>query len=569
MLGGWDHALTLTVMKLAPGAGISAPMDRFDFEVRKRIPGNGLELLRPLAGESPSGDHRLRWLLERLVELDGWRTLLLKPEVWAERMSSLCALYKPARPRDRVSHDTALNSRLQVRALNAWEAAAAEAASTFDAASKVSLEKFWQAMKTVLNLTPLRIMDQRRNVVHVFSAYEARQWELPVVFVCGLVEGQFPQYHTPDPFLPELVRRRLKESGTRIRTADDVDREEQFLFDSALSRATDSLVLSYPKNDSRGEQNLPSLFLDPAEPVAGTQAVRVQVAQPEPAAAAPLIHSPDALQVLIEKHAEVKPTALESYLQCPFQFFGRYTLDLKGRPLRPEERLEFRSCGTIVHAVIAQWLVTHKPVGDVFERVFKEVVQKEFIPPGYKTELLRSRMLADLRRFSESDVWPAGHQSQSEIKCLFLLDGGLKVSCRVDRLVKSVDGRAFVIDYKYSKKKVSEYTENKNLLQGPLYWLAAERSLKLQPAGMYYCGLRDRVEYGGWGEQLGSARAGSIEAFTPEWLSAALERGMRAAGEIAAGRIVPAPSDISKCRFCDFRDVCRYSAADAAIAEGV
>jgi hypothetical protein len=178
-------------------------------------------------------------------------------------------------------------------------------------------------------------------------------------------------------------------------------------------------------------------------------------------------------------------------------------------------------------------------------------------------------MLADLRRFSESDVWPAGHQSQSEIKCLFLLDGGLKVSCRVDRLVKSVDGRAFVIDYKYSKKKVSEYTENKNLLQGPLYWLAAERSLKLQPAGMYYCGLRDRVEYGGWGEQLGSARAGSIEAFTPEWLSAALERGMRAAGEIAAGRIVPAPSDISKCRFCDFRDVCRYSAADAAIAEGV
>ena len=566
MLGGWDHAQTLTVMKLAPGAGASAPMDSFDFEVRKRIPGKGLELLRLLAVEHPGEDQRLRWLLERLPELDAWRTLSLKPADWVERMGSLCALYRPAQPHDRVPHDTALNWRLQARALIAWDAAAAEAASVFDAVSKVSLEKFWQAMKTVLRLTPLRILDQRHNVVHVFSAYEARQWELLVVFVCGLVEGQFPRYHAPDPFLSEPIRRGLKASGTRIRTSDDVDLEEQFLFDSALSRATASLVLSYPKNDSRGEQNLPSLFLDPAEPVTATQAVRVLVVQPEPAVA-PLIHSTDALQLLIEKHAEVKPTALESYLQCPFQFFGRYTLRLKGRPSRPEDRLDFRVRGTIVHDVIAKWLSTREPLDDIFERVFRETTQKEFIPAGYKTELLRSQMEADLRRFSETDVWPAGHQSQSEIKCLFQLEGGLKVSCRVDRLLQSVDGRAFVIDYKYSKKKVSEYTGNKNLLQGPLYWLAAERGLKLQPAGMYYCSLRDRVEYGGWGEQLGSARAGAIEAFTPEWLSAAVERGMRAAGEIAAGRIAPSPSDISQCRYCDLKDVCRYAVAEMAIAE--
>ena len=86
------------------------------------------------------------------------------------------------------------------------------------------------------------------------------------------------------------------------------------------------------------------------------------------------------------------------------------------------------------------------------------------------------------------------------------------MSCRIDRLVKSADGRAFVIDYKYSKKKASEYTGDKNLLQGPLYWLAAERGLELQPAGMYYCGLRDRVEYGGWGEQFGSTAGGSDRA---------------------------------------------------------
>src|SRR5215467_7095214 len=43
MLGGWDHAQTLVMMKLAPGVGISAPMDRFEFLVRERLPGAGLD----------------------------------------------------------------------------------------------------------------------------------------------------------------------------------------------------------------------------------------------------------------------------------------------------------------------------------------------------------------------------------------------------------------------------------------------------------------------------------------------------------------------------------------------
>jgi len=566
MLGGWDYEQTLTAMKLAPGAGISAPMDRFDFEVRERMPGKGLEPLRQLAAEGPATDRRLGWLLDRLVELDTWRSLSLKPAEWAERMCGLRAIYKPGKPRDRVTHQAALDGRSQARAMDAFEAAAAEAAGTFEGAARISLNEFWKAMMAVLRLTPLRIADQRRNVVHVLSAYEARQWELPVVFVCGLVEGQFPRYHPPDPFLPETLRRRLKDSGIRIRTAEDTDREEHFLFESALSRATASLFLSYPKNDVRGEQNLRSLFLEPTEPVAASKPVRLQSVPLEPVAVR--IRSADLFTVLADKHREVRPTALESYLQCPFQFFGRHTLKLEGRPANPEERLDFRVAGTIVHTVIAQWVATQAAIEEVFERVFHEVAQGEFIPAGYQTELLRSRMLADLRRFAEIDAWPAGHTSESEQPCQFELDGGLAVRCRIDRVVKCADGRAFVIDYKYSKKKASEYTGNESLLQGPFYWLAAERALGLRPAGMYYCSLRDRVEYGGWGERLASCKAGAIVPFTPEWLTRAAEQGLRAAQEIMSGRIEPVPSDVSKCRYCDFRDVCRFAAAELAIAEG-
>ena len=97
---------------------------------------------------------------------------------------------------------------------------------------------FWRSVKAVVRLKVLRLADGRRNVVHVLSAPEARQWVLPVVFVCGLVEKQFPQFHAQDPFFPEAARTRLNQAGIRVRTVAELEREERALFDSAVSRAT-------------------------------------------------------------------------------------------------------------------------------------------------------------------------------------------------------------------------------------------------------------------------------------------------------------------------------------------
>ena len=114
----------------------------------------------------------------------------------------------------------------------------------------------------MLRLKPLRLEDGRRNVVHVMSAPEARQWVLPIVFVCGMVEKQFPQFHKQDPFFPDAARCRLNAAGIRVRTAAEFEREERALFDSATSRATMLVTLSYPEFDARGERNLQSLYLE-------------------------------------------------------------------------------------------------------------------------------------------------------------------------------------------------------------------------------------------------------------------------------------------------------------------
>ncbi|HKX00325.1 MAG TPA: PD-(D/E)XK nuclease family protein [Bryobacteraceae bacterium] len=567
MLGGWDHAEILVAMKLAPGVGSSTVMDRFDFAVRKRMPGTGLARLKEIASQTGAGDDRVRRLLDRLSELDGWRGLAAEPARWAEQFARLRALYRPSRPRDGVDHETALAWRSQTEALDLFDGAVEQAAESFDRGRKIPLDEFWQTVKAVLRLTPLRVPDQRRDVVHVLSGYEARQWELPVVFVCGLVEGQFPFYRAPDPFLPESARRELNRAGVRVRTANDHEMEERFLYDSAITRATASLTVSYPKNDARGELNLPSLYLDAVDQPVPSRAVRPQNAAIGTAPRNGLC-SADLLAVLQQKHAVMRPTALESYVQCPFQFFGRHTLDLESAPVRPEERFDFMVRGTIVHKVIAEWLTTRGSVREIFDRIFREQAASLALPAGYKTEMLRAQLLADLERFAATDRWPDHFESQVEENCEFALASGLGIRGRIDRLLKTPDGRGFVIDYKYSRT-AKDKASNENLLQGPLYWLAIERAFHLQPTGMYYCSLRDKVEYAGWGETPSWVRKPSIQPFTPEWLETALVRSARAASEIAAGRTEPAPADVSRCRLCDYRDVCRYEvAASAVIAEG-
>ncbi len=561
MLGGWDHAATLAVLKLAPGVGASAAMDRFDFALRARLPGRTLDMLPART----AGDERLDRLLSGFAQLDTWRSETLTPVQWAEHASTLRALYRFGRPPS-VAHETAFLWRSQAAALDAFDAALDEAANAFGPDHKpVSLHEFWNVVKAVLRLTPLRVPDERRNVVHVLSPYEARQWELPVVFVCGLVEGQFPVYHSQDPFLPDAARRHLQQAGVRLRTTQDLEAEERFLYDSAVSRATSLLVLSYPRTNPRGEANLRSLFLE-AEEVKAAPAIRPKPARMPAAPGPSAITSPDLLQALAQKHATFGPTSLESYMQCAFQFFGRYTLRLRQPPPRPQDRLDLRVQGGIVHKVLAEWVRERGPVDPVFDRIFAEAVETEWIPPGYRTELFRAQMLADLRRFAADTQWPEGLESMTEQEFTFAINGGPTVRGRMDRLDRTPDGLGFVIDYKYSKQAKERLT-NDNLLQGPLYLMALERAFDLKPGGMFYCSLRDDVKYAGWSQAAGLGL--KYTPFTPEWLDAAAQRSTVAASEIMSGRIQAAPSDPDKCRYCALRDVCRFDArAVTAAREG-
>jgi RecB family exonuclease len=106
------------------------------------------------------------------------------------------------------------------------------------------------------------------------------------------------------------------------------------------------------------------------------------------------------------------------------------------------------------------------------------------LPTGYHTERLRQSMRADLERFAAEDEWPrARFQSSTEQMFEFRLDDSIRIAGRIDRLDVDADGRAYIIDYKYSGAQRMRKMMGGDRLQAPLYWLAAERVLGVKPAG--------------------------------------------------------------------------------------
>jgi ATP-dependent helicase/DNAse subunit B len=529
MLGGWDHAATLAAMRLAPKFEDSPDLDRFDWNVREKMPNRGLDALQELGAPEP--------LLARLAETEAWRSIAIMPREWADRI------------------DAWARSRLLRDALD-------EAAVALEGRAALGLETFWRAVKAVIRLQPLRAPDQRRNVVNVISAHEARQWVLPVVYVCGMVEKQFPQFHRQDPFFSESARRALNASGVRVRTAEQFDREERALFDSAITRATLAVALTYPEFDGRGERNLPSIFLESV--IAPRDQARPVRPEPrrQPAAARPVeIRDTRLLDHVRRRTAALSATRLEDFLQCPYRSFARQLLRLKPPPLRPDRRLDwnFLQQGEIVHTVLARWWQEGGDIGAVFEEEFAKVATAKNIQTSYQTERVRNAMLLDLRQFAADGEWDRTLylESRIELDFQFPLTESVAIRGKIDRLDVTRDGRAVVIDYKYSNaQNLKARLESEDLLQAPLYLIAAERQFGLAPDAMYYLGVKAKVEYGKWATSEG-------------WEAQTVEKTLRIVDEMRSGRIEIAPADPDKCRYCDARDICRVeTGAAAALAEG-
>ena len=551
MLGGWDHAALLTLMRMpVSGIGATPAGDRLDFAVREKLPGAGLPL---------SGIDDVPPLLGRFSHLAVWRRERLSPQDWAERLKTLRTLLPSPMITDAVSREQVHTWRSTAAALGAFDEVLDQTAAAFSAPDLLPLTEFWRQTNTALSLELLRVPDHRRNVVHVLDVFEARQWELPIVFVCGLEERHFPQYHGEDPLLNDAARRRAG-----LPTSADRQSEERFLFELAATRATEQTVLSFARFNEKGEETLPSFFLPAIDAPLCQTRVRPKPLY-RPTTAQPVtVQDRVLIERLSQMHQTLSATSIESFLQCPFRFFAAKTLRLRPRPLAPRDRLDVLVQGSILHEALAEFARTPLLGAAVFDPVFEEWRRRACIPPGYRSEAVRLQLLRHFEAFvADPRPW-LNWSRRIEEKFCFALNPLLTITGRIDRLDISSANQALVIDYKYSAgNKIRERIEENgagNLVQGGLYLLAAERQFGLAPAGMLYCGLRNEVTWGGWHLPLTGLESIG-ESTTPARLSELMDDAAAKAVEvheaITSGRIAVYPADREKCNWCDFRDICR------------
>jgi len=563
VLSGWDFETSLPAFEMpVSGIGATEDGDRLVFVMRRRMPDRGLEALRRAAQEG--GASQVLPYLEALERLDEWRAQTLIPAQWAMRLRGLKDCLQGPGPELPAAPEMILAWRSHAAALAAFEQALDATAASLDPRSPLNLDEFWSRCRPVLGQVRLRVADRRREVVHVIDVYEARQWELPVVFVCGLIEKQFPLYASEDPLLGDAARARLSLNGVHLAATEDRREEERFLFDLALSRATSLTVLSYPKFDYKGEPNLPSFFLNDFDgrlesaPGVLPRPRRQRVAEPEPK-----IYD-ELLRVWIrDLHETLTPSGIESFMQCPFQFFGRSTLKLETAPPRQRERLDTLVAGGIVHEVLAAWQ-PGVSLDELFDRAFSKAVTEFRLAPGYRSEALRLEMIASLRRFLAGFPPSGNRRVRTEQPFRLLLPAGVAVCGRIDRFEVDPEGNAFIFDFKYStaasvSNRVREHSEGRRV-QGGLYLLAIERCFGLRPAAMHYCAMRGKLTSpSGW------TTAEDLQ----ELASKAEQYTLDAAGRIRSGAIRPEPADAAQCGYCEFRDGCRVEIlARALVAAG-
>jgi ATP-dependent helicase/DNAse subunit B len=500
-------------------------------------------------------------LISTLAGFDGWRREKFVPHEWAERLKALRDLLPAPVISGAASREQVEAWRSTARALDAVEEALDAAAVALSGSGQVPLGSFWRQVETVLALEPLRIADRRRDVVHVMDVFEARQWELPVVLVCGLTERHFPQYHREDPLIGDAERRRLG-----LDTAADRQSQERFLFDLAITRASEEVILSYPRFDEKGEETLPSFFLDSVGEAKDAPA-RIRPKPHRNACVAPPapVTDPLLLQGLAEAHFSLSPTSIESFLQCPFQFFAKRTLRLRTRPAAPRDRLDALLQGSILHRALAEWTLAPLLGEQILGRVFDEECARMRVPQTYRTEAVRLELLRNFLAFvADRRVNLPGWVTRVEQSFRYPLHGGLSISGRIDRLEESPARHAVVIDYKYSAaNRIRDHVEETGAgarVQAGLYLAAVGRVFGLIPAGMLFCGLKKAVAWDGWHRNLAGLEGigeSCTESVLDGMIREAEETAARAYESITAGRIAVEPADRQKCEWCDYHDICR------------
>ncbi|MFN8585943.1 MAG: PD-(D/E)XK nuclease family protein [Dehalococcoidia bacterium] len=434
------------------------------------------------------------------------------------------------------------------------------------------------------------------------------------VYVVGLAEGEFPAPRPKAGLLSPATRRALAEADIDLPPESRATEDE--LWRGAITRALHT-SLWRPRFDDRGRQAAPSYYFVaaarspvnelplgaspedvgsmrelalsltrrwpdetrrprafPAWELVVGQAAAVEQRRRSFATAGRFEGDLPGLDVapLVGGKVEWSASRLESYLTCPFQFFGHYGLLL--RELDEEQsEADAATRGTVIHAILEDALAPLAGRGGTLdERGLAEAIEGlrtrgraiwEAAPQRYafgREALWRHQGEQTLRRLERLLHREAARQQEAAITSIAAnelilrgplpgIDPPLLVQARIDRLDRGGDGGVEVIDYKSGQPIPKADLDGGRRLQLQLYALLAGEQFGTRSLVGRYAYVRPPK--GEW--LLDNARNDDRQL-----LEAAVSLAAEVRDEVAAGRFAVAPA--GDCPgYCAARTLCRVN----------
>jgi ATP-dependent helicase/DNAse subunit B len=457
--------------------------------------------------------------------------------------------------------------------------------------------------------------------VRLAEPAEIRARRFRAVVICGLQEGEFPAGASPEPFLADETRHGLAlDGGLALREREDSLAAERYLFYSAVSRATDRVLVSYRSADEEGNVATASPFLsdlaslwdpgwwdrrrrrlladvtwEPERAPTDRERARALAAAAGRRGGEPEVGDrtlgTEALRRI--RHTRIlSPGALEAYGRCPV----RWLVEREINPVALEPESEAITRGTIIHELLESLFARlggalderalPRAQGLLDELLAGPAGDLSSAPGAGQPEVVRAGALraieADLRRYLVHEArtgagWRPhrlelrfgfdGQEGGDSLPALELTDGERRVAIRgvIDRVDVDGVGRAVVRDYKSGTPQpgwpVARWGQE-DTLQVALYMLVVRELLELDPVGGLYQPLRGNLRARGIvasGVDIGTGaydRDVREPAELVQLLADAARRAIELAEALRRGELVSCPQTCSR-DGCAHPAICR------------
>jgi len=102
----------------------------------------------------------------------------------------------------------------------------------------------------------------KRAGIHILQPNQIRGQEFQVVFVLGLVEGEFPRGIKNDWLMPDQERYLLREQGIHLNLSREYENQQKYQFYQSIVASMEILYLVYSAKTEDGKERLRSFFVD-------------------------------------------------------------------------------------------------------------------------------------------------------------------------------------------------------------------------------------------------------------------------------------------------------------------